>query len=48
MSYAKGGAPIGAALMHHGTSNDAPNLIACRHNERIHKDSTTLHGEIRV
>ncbi|EKM60230.1 uncharacterized protein PHACADRAFT_203477 [Phanerochaete carnosa HHB-10118-sp] len=45
-SYAEGGIPIGAALVHHGTSKEAPKLIACGHNERIQKASATLHGEI--
>ncbi|KAH7923295.1 cytidine deaminase-like protein [Leucogyrophana mollusca] len=47
-SYQEGGIPIGAALVHHGSSSGPGDAIVMGtgHNSRIQKSSATLHGEI--
>ncbi|KIK97916.1 hypothetical protein PAXRUDRAFT_9899 [Paxillus rubicundulus Ve08.2h10] len=47
-SYQKGGVPIGAPLVYHGTSLDTANavVLCCFHNQRVQKASLTLHAEI--
>ncbi|KAH7907174.1 cytidine deaminase-like protein [Hygrophoropsis aurantiaca] len=47
-SYQEGGIPIGAALIHHGSSTAVGDavVLGTGHNSRIQKSSATLHGEI--
>ncbi|KDQ51374.1 hypothetical protein JAAARDRAFT_41225 [Jaapia argillacea MUCL 33604] len=44
-SYSEGGIPIGSSLVHH-PKGSTPKILAASHNQRIQKESATLHGEI--